>query len=369
MILPAEPLLFTPLYKEKIWGNGRIRTHLGRPLPAGSKIGESWEISDCGADQSIIASGPLSGMTLSRVADEAHDTLIGPADQAGGFPLLCKFIDAADRLSVQVHPSDNDARLNGWGTRGKAECWFVVDAGPSAHCIAGFNRDTTREEIRSALAEGSLATLLASVPISRGDVLLIPAGTVHAILGDSLLYEVEEMSDTTLRLYDWGRVDATGKPRALHIRDALAVVDTVAAGNRPLPPVTFETAGCRHSYRTACRHFAIEQYSFYRDAEIAVPGRRSFRIVTVVGGGLHLRYSGGKADLPLGCTALLPAIMGEVHAVGSAGSDILVSWVPDLAEEIVMPLRKQGVSLEAVRALGGFGTRNDLSACMEACGR
>jgi mannose-6-phosphate isomerase len=300
-------------------------------------------------------------MSLRRLAAEFPADLFGDAGSPGGFPLLCKFIDARDRLSVQVHPDDVQARANGWGEFGKTECWYIIDAKEDARCIIGFRRNLTVEELRSAAESGTLPGELSEVPIKPGDVVFIPAGTVHAILEGTLMYEVQETSDTTLRLYDWARLDAAGKPRSLRVREACAVVDRSALRTRPIPPVVLAGNGFSRNLRLACRYFAIEQYAFREASEAVMEARRSFRIVTVVRGGATLLYAGGRTELSLGETVLLPAILEETRIAGAAGADILVSWVPDLREEIVLPLRHRGVPEDAIRLLGGVGARNDLT--------
>jgi mannose-6-phosphate isomerase len=360
MKIPAEPIFFTPIYKETLWGGTALATRLCRPLSPARRIGESWEISGSVSDQSTVAAGPLAGMSLRRLADEYPHEIFGEAESSGGFPLLCKFIDARDRLSVQVHPDDAQARANGWGEFGKTECWYIIDAKENARCIIGFRRNLTVEELRSAVESETLPAELSEVPIKPGDVLFIPAGTVHAILEGSLMYEVQETSNTTLRLYDWGRLDASGKPRPLRVREACAIVDRSALHTHSLPPINLAGNGYSRSLRLACRYFAIEQYAFSEASEAVMEARRSFRILTVVRGGGTLLYPGGKTELSLGATVLLPAIMGDAHLAGAAGTDILVSWVPDLLKEIVIPLRAMRIPEEAIRLLGGVGSRNDL---------
>jgi mannose-6-phosphate isomerase len=359
--IPAEPLFFAPIYKETLWGGTALAERLGRPLSAAKRIGESWELSGYGNDQSTVAAGPLTGNHLARLSAEFPRELLGDIAASGTFPLLCKFIDASQRLSVQVHPDDTQARTNGWGEFGKTECWYIVDAMKGSRCILGFNRNLTIEELRSAVATSTLPDSLSSVAIKPGDMLFIPAGTVHAILEGSLMYEVQETSDTTFRLYDWARLDAAGKPRPLHINEACAVVDRSAFDNRPLPPITLAEKGFRRSIRVACRYFAIEQYAFMQDVEAVMAAKRSFRIVTVISGSACLLYPGGSTELSQGVTVLLPAIMREVRIAGTAGADIIVTWIPDLLQEIVLPLRAKCVRDEAIMNLGGFGARNDLA--------
>ena len=217
----------------------------------------------------MVADGPLAGTALGRLVAESADELLGKIETFGTFPLLFKFIDARDRLSVQVHPDDAQARENGWGEFGKTECWYVVDAKKDARIVVGFKENVTPKAISRAIENGSLHELLNSMPVKSGDVLFVPAGTVHAIMEGTVLYEIQETSDTTLRLYDWGRVDGAGKPRQLHVRDALTVIDTIAHdAHYRIPPITLEERGCLHSYCAACRYFAVERYRFLRAEEV-----------------------------------------------------------------------------------------------------
>jgi mannose-6-phosphate isomerase len=358
--LPAEPLFFNPIYKETIWGGSALRTRFKRPLEQGRTIGESWEVVSLGADQSVITQGPLAGATLGRLGAEAPEALLGGLEGAAGFPLLFKIIDARERLSVQVHPDDAQALEHGWGRNGKTECWYVIDAKENARIVAGFREEVSRERINRAIETESLDLLLNTVQVKSGDVFFIPAGTVHAIMEGILLYEVQETSDTTLRLYDWGRVDTSGKGRPLHVREALSIIDTHVHDHRPITPVVVDEGECRHSYRAACRYFALEHYAFKKETEVALPEKRSFRVLTVINGTIKLAYAAGKAMVSSGTTVVLPAVLRDVRASGSAGSEFLLSSVPDLQNEIIAPLRQRGVPDAAIARLGGFPERNDL---------
>ena len=361
MIVPAEPLFFKPICKESLWGGCALRTRFGRPFSPERSVGESWEIASHRVDQSTIVAGPLAGTTLEELVASAPRELLGTIETFGKFPLLFKFIDARDRLSVQVHPDDAQARAGGWGEFGKTECWYIVDAPENARVITGFSRDVTTDEVRRAIESSSLHDLLNFNPIKTGDILFIPAGTVHAILEGTLIYEVQETSDTTLRLYDWGRFDAQGKPRSLHVHDALAIVDTTSRGDCSIAPVIFESPGYRRSFRMACRYFALEQYDFSCDEEIILPARQSFRVLTVLSGSLRLQYPAGSSSVALGGTTLLPALLRDVRAFGAAGTRIMISWVPDLQSEIITPLQNLGIPDAAIERLGGGAQRNDLA--------
>lgn len=361
MTVTTEPLFFQPIYKQAIWGGNALFSKFGRPLSPDQTVGESWEIASHGVDQSRLISGARAGATLGELVKDSPETIFGKIATFDTFPLLYKFIDARDRLSVQVHPDDEQARANGWGEFGKTECWYVVDAKKNASIIAGFTADVTRAMITRAIENATLHELLNFIPVAPGDLLFIPPGTVHAIMDGTLIYEVQETSDTTLRLYDWGRVDARGQPRQLHVRDALTVLDMRSRGDYRIPPVTFEDGGCLHSYRVACRFFAVEQYSFLRDTDVIVPHKQSFRVISVMAGSIDLHNPNGTAHIPAGGTVLLPATAGDVRAAGAAGTNIIHSWVPDLQREIIAPLESRGVSAKEIERLGGFRERNDLA--------
>jgi mannose-6-phosphate isomerase len=358
--LPAEPLFLKPIYKETIWGGEALRTRFKRPLEKGRRTGESWEVVSLGADQSSVTQGPYGGVTLGRLTAEAPEALLGNLLSAGKFPLLFKFIDARERLSVQVHPDDEQALEHGWGIHGKTECWYVIDAKENARIVAGFREEVSFDKINRAIETESLDLLLNVIPVKSGDVLFIPAGTVHAIMEGTLLYEVQESSDTTLRLYDWGRVDAAGKPRPLHVREALSVIDTRAYEHRPVAPVVIDEGNCRHFYHSACRYFVLERYVFSREQEIALPAKRSFRVLTVISGTISLSYPAGKVAITAGTSVVLPAVLRDVRVSGSAGAEFLLSSVPDLAQEIIAPLRQRGILDASIAALGGFPERNDI---------
>ena len=363
MTVPAEPIFFEPVYKETLWGGTALSSRFGRRLPAGRFFGESWDLVSLGADQSTVPAGALAGKTLGQLTSAAPLQLLGAIETFGKFPLLYKFIDARDRLSVQVHPDDRQARANGWGEFGKTESWYIIDAPENARVIVGFKNDVTREAVISAIEKASLHELLNFIPVKAGDQLFIPAGTVHAIMEGILLYEIQESADTTLRLYDWGRVDSAGKPRRLHVHDALNLVDTHARGDYRIRPVVLEEKRCARSFRAACRYFALEQYSFALDEQIILPAKISFRVLTLLSGGLRLKYPSGSAELRPGVTALLPAALRDVRAAGSAGTELLLSSVPDLRGEVIVPLRERGIHDAAIAQLGG-PTGNDLLALL-----
>ncbi len=268
-----SPLRFEPIFKEKIWGGSALREKLNKAAPAGRPIGESWEVSGWGDSQTVVSAGEYMGLTLGELFALSPSDLVGKragaAESKGSFPLLFKFIDANENLSIQVHPNREQARSRGWGKRGKTEAWYVVDAAPTAKIAIGFNRnDVTREEVAEAADAGRLESLLNFVPARRGDTFFIPAGTVHAILDGILIYEVQEESNTTLRLYDWNRKCPAGNLRELHITDALDIINYNE--DRPLKPepvAVYKTE--TFIYETLCDNnkFLLSRCGFLKSGE------------------------------------------------------------------------------------------------------
>jgi len=214
------PLKFRPIYKPRIWGGHRLREVFGKDLPEGQTIGESWELADLPGDQSVITNGTLAGQTLAGVMQRHGQPIAGRPDLPSPFPLLIKFLDAQDWLSVQVHPDAQACRRLGHG-QPKSECWVIVDAPAHAFIYKGLRPGTTPQALRKAIAHGQVADLLRRVPVKPGQCHYLPAGTVHALGPGILVAEVQTPSDTTFRVFDWNRLDDTGKPRQLHLDQAM----------------------------------------------------------------------------------------------------------------------------------------------------
>ncbi|MDG5816279.1 class I mannose-6-phosphate isomerase [Chitinispirillales bacterium ANBcel5] len=320
-----SPAIFKPILKEKIWGGRSLEKKLNKTLPPSIPIGESWELSGWGDSQSIACGGEFKGKTLTDLFISDPISFAGKRClKRSGFPLLLKFIDATENLSVQVHPDKSQAQIHGWGENGKTECWYIIDAMPEAEIIAGFNRDVTEKEVKQAVLNGTLHHLLNYIPVKKGDVVFIPGGTVHAILGGALIYEVQEESDITLRLYDWNRKDDEGKGRELHLDEALKILNLKGGKvHIPEPSVIIDTPFCSRRLRCCCSDFTLEEYSFFSKGEIPVFPKDSFEALSVVAGSAKLKWSGGMINIALGQTVLLPANLKEVGLMGTAGSCVL----------------------------------------------
>lgn len=219
-------LRFTPLFRTRVWGGRRLETVLNRNLPDSQPYGESWDLVDRDADQSVVASGPLAGTSLNELWTGHRARVFGPAlaqSKAPRFPLLIKVLDCADDLSIQVHPPDQVApRLAG---EPKTEMWYVAAADPGARIFAGLRRGVTRDRFEKALEAGEVEALVHHLEPKVGDSLFVPSGRLHALGRGLLIYEIQQNSDTTYRVFDWNRVGLDGAPRELHVKQSLECID------------------------------------------------------------------------------------------------------------------------------------------------
>jgi mannose-6-phosphate isomerase len=219
------PLTFHPIFKERVWGGREIEKLYDKQLPPGQRIGESWEISDRLGAASVIANGPLAGKTLRWLMENHAAEILGDAKPAaeGRFPLLCKILDAQEKLSLQVHPpAAKTAELKG---EPKTEMWFIADAAPGAELFVGLKRGVTRSDFEKKISDGSVADCFHRIPVRAGDAMFLPSGRVHAIGDGLVIFEILQNSDTTYRVFDWNRTGLDGKPRDLHVAQSLASID------------------------------------------------------------------------------------------------------------------------------------------------
>jgi len=218
------PFTFQPRFKDRVWGGRHLARLYNKPLPAGQPIGESWEITDRPGDISVITNGPLAGTDLHWLVENHRAELLGDAKLQGDrFPLLIKLLDAREKLSLQVHPpADKATELGG---EPKTEMWFIADAEPGAELYVGLKRGVKRAEFESRIQDGSVAECFHRVPVKAGDAMFLPSGRVHAIGAGLVIFEIQQNSDTTYRVFDWNRVGLDGKPRELHVQQSLASID------------------------------------------------------------------------------------------------------------------------------------------------
>jgi mannose-6-phosphate isomerase len=218
------PLKFIPIVKERVWGGRNLEMLYRKPLPPNAPIGESWEISDRPGDASVIANGPLAGKNLRWLMENHERELLGGAQsQRGYFPLLIKILDAREKLSLQVHPPAHKA--SALGGEPKTEMWYIARAAPGAELYVGLKRGVTREEFERKIRDGTVAECFHRVPVKAGDAMFLPSGRVHAIGAGLVIFEIQQNSDTTYRVFDWNRFGADGRPRDLHVAESLASID------------------------------------------------------------------------------------------------------------------------------------------------
>jgi mannose-6-phosphate isomerase len=309
------PLRFEPIFKSMLWGGRRLPGFLRRP-ESPDPIGEAWVLSDVDGSPSRVANGPLAGTTLRELLAADRRGLLGDAEPANGrFPLLLKFIDAKQELSVQVHPTDEQARRVHPTAAGKTEAWVVLDANPQTSRIyAGFRPGVTADAFRRALADGTAPGTLHQFTPKPGDCVFLRAGTVHAIGADLLIFEVQQTSDITYRLYDWDRVDAkTGKPRGLHVDAGLACSDFAAGPCHPVVPA----ADRGRERLAACRYFTLHRVITDKPVSVGAAGRCTAAVCVAGRGTL-----GGEA-IAAGDVVLLPAAVGAAELVPAGRVTVL----------------------------------------------
>ncbi|MGI9086806.1 MAG: type I phosphomannose isomerase catalytic subunit [Chthoniobacterales bacterium] len=268
----SSPLVFAPLFMERIWGGRRLETLYGKSLPADRSIGESWEIVDRPEAQSVIISGPLQGHTLHHLWTTRRAEIFGKVPDAPRFPLFVKLLDARETLSLQVHPpAEIAAELGG---EPKTEFWYIADATAEAEIILGLTKPTTRDQFAEAVRAGQAAELVHRFPSRTGEGILLPSGRLHAVGGGNLIVEVQQNSDTTYRVFDWNRLDDSGTPRKLHIEESLRSItfDDVRPTSQPADGESL----VRHEL------FEIEKWQLTAAREVAPRGR--FAIIGCLSG-------------------------------------------------------------------------------------
>ena len=326
---PLYPLRFEPIFTANLWGGRRLPAYLNRTVPHADPVGEAWVLSDVDGSPSRVAAGPLAGVTLRELLAADPARVVGRAKAPQGrFPLLLKFLDARQELSVQVHPNDEQAARLGLGKFGKTEAWVVLDRDPAtSRLYAGFAEGVTAADFRTALAAGTTPRTLHGFTPAAGDCVFLEAGTVHAIGADLFLFEVQQTSDITYRLYDWDRVDAkTNRPRELHVEAGLACADFGRGPCRPVAPAVSVRDGVRREKLVACGHFTLERFT------AAVPFRvgaaNECRAVVCVGGSGELEWAGARYPLRAGDVYLLPAEVGAARAVPAPELTLLECGLP-----------------------------------------
>jgi mannose-6-phosphate isomerase len=298
------PLPLEPKLSPAIWGGSALVERYGKHGDPSFALGESWECYDANA----IASGPFEGTTLATLRTELGAALMGPLDATARFPILTKIIDARDNLSVQVHPDDAYARRVEHQPNGKTECWYILDAAPGAELVLGWNRDTDRAEYERRVADGTLGELLRRVPVKPGDAFYLPAGTLHAIGAGIVLFEVQQASDLTYRIFDYNRKDPNGRARELHVEKAADVLDYRQSHAHALRGLRYQLDGLMRTTLVADPHFIVERVELEENAHgLDLEGQPL--VVLALGGPVELEVRGEAVRLEPYASALIPAAM------------------------------------------------------------
>ncbi len=291
------PLKFEPIYKQRIWGGQKLRDFFNKDIPPFEKIGESWELADLPNDKSVISNGELAGQTFIWAIQKYPQEIIGNDSFIGPFPLLIKFIDAEDILSVQVHPDQETCQRRGKG-KPKTECWYIISAAQSAFIYKGLKKNVTKEQFSDAIKKGTVIDLLEKVPVKAGECHFLPAGTAHSIGAGLLIAEIQTPSDTTYRVFDFSRVDQKGKPRQLHIEEALESIHF----NVTTEDLSVTTIG----RLVDCEYFKIDKGHQAKGCELLLsPGKMKILII-LTGSGTILSSDTNPVELKAGDTILIP---------------------------------------------------------------
>ena len=354
-------LAFEEGYVERMWGGDKLRRIYHKATPGGARIGEAWMIADHPQHVSVVADGPHKGQTLRQLLEDDPARILGTRAQLtvhGRFPLLLKLLDAGDKLSIQVHPDDEAALRWGESDVGKREMWYVLQSDEDSMLYCGMRPETTREEFEAALIAGSLADLLIRFPAREGTAVFVDAGTVHAIGGGSLLAEIQQNSDLTYRVDDWGRVQPDGTPRDLDLEKAMDVTQFGSKHTGAARPAAYTSGAARISVLAACRHFAAERVDLASRYHCDTRGE-SFVLLLGISGDFTVKSQGTAHDLKPG-SALMVAGSATDFNVEGTGS-FLRYYVPDLEADIRQPLSAAGHLEDTIVRLGGDPDTSDLA--------
>ena len=341
-MFPAfPPLVFEPLYRSYLWGGRRLASKLGKNLPVEGIWAESWEIVDHPQGQSVVQNGDWQGWTLGRLLSEHREAILGPESQVSlegsegrphvsRFPLLLKYLDCQNDLSVQVHPDDAYGLQMASPDLGKTEAWYIIDAEPGSVLYAGLKPNVSRKDLAGAIEAGKTEECLHAIYPQAGDCIFIPAGTVHALGAGLLVAEIQQASDCTFRLYDWNRVDAAGKFRPLHIDQALEVIDFEQG---PIERVSARQVPDRNTPELGLPEFGPQELvdcDKFRLVRFDRPLRYALdlptcRIVTVPKGTATIETSHGSIELRAGDSALIPQACAQASLVVGPDTTVLAA--------------------------------------------
>jgi len=329
--IPLYPLRFEPIHQYRLWGGRRLADLLSTPLPGDGLIGEAWLLSDRNDHPSLVADGPLKGKTIAQVLKQSPEDFLGNlAGHYTHFPLLLKFLDVQKELSVQVHPSDAYKELILPGDTGKTEAWVVLEKGPEARIYAGLKPAATADVLRQAIATGTLPGQLASFAPRVGDAVFIRAGTVHS-LRDVVVFEVQENSDVTFRLYDWDHIDPkTGRRRPLQVDQAMACINFDQGVICPVTPQAHETKPLPWEKLIHCDHFGVWRVS--GEFPFTAGAARTCRVLVCIDGRGDLEHAGVNYPFGEGDVLLLPAAVGACSCRPNGTVTVLEISLPEISK-------------------------------------
>lgn len=389
------PLKFNEIFKEKIWGGRRLESFLGKRLSEDKFIGESWEIADHGKDISVVKNGISKGENLKKLIKSFKRELIGKdikLSRGGRFPLLFKYIDVSEKLSIQVHPDDEYAYLNERDETGKTEAWYVVWAKPGAQLVCGLKEYISRRRFKKVIESKKIEDYLNYITVNKGDLIFIPPGTIHTIMGGVMLAEIQQNSDATYRIFDWDRVDRYGKSRELHIDKALDVIDFSLVRNYKIQPLSINIDRNVIKYLIACEKFVVELCEIFGEYKVDCDGSKFYILSFLEGNGqifygneYDINLNTKALDIKKGETILLPALLGKtmIKTVNKVrenelrdnrlknnklrGNKIrenklkfLKFYIPDITKDVIKPLISSGFTKKEIVGLGGWNKVNDI---------
>jgi mannose-6-phosphate isomerase len=322
------PLRFEPIYQYRLWGGRHLASLLTAPLPSGP-IGEAWLLSDRDDHQSRVTDGPLRGQTLGQLLEQFPKQLLGKlAGRFRRFPLLLKFLDVHEMLSVQVHPTKANTNLLPAGETPKTEAWVVLEAGIQSRIYAGLKPDTTEAKLRGALTNGTVVDRLACLTPKPGDAIFLRAGTVHSLGGDLVVFEIQQNSDVTFRLYDWDHIDPrTGKPRALQVDKAMACIDFSEGPVSLVAPVVEATTPVERERLFRCEHFWL--WRLRGQLPFTVGEADLPRVLVCVEGEGQVEHGSATYAVGRGDVFLLPAVIGKCVFRPRGAVILLEILIPD----------------------------------------
>ncbi len=316
------PLTFQPIFKDRVWGGRELERLYAKKIPANAPIGEAWEIADRPHDENVVTNGALAGKNLRWLMEHHAAEILGDAKPAaaGRFPLLCKILDARDKLSLQVHPpAAKAAELKG---EPKTEMWFIADAAPDASLYVGLKDGVTRAEFEQKISDGSVADCFHRIPVRAGDTMFLPSGRVHAIGSGLVIFEIQQNSDTTYRVFDWNRVGLDGQPRELHIAQSLASIDFNDFAPKLVETKFVIDGQVQKRALVNDPLFNVEAWKLNSGAGGLLKSKK-LQIIAATNGQIEIKSGATSVNLSAGQFALIPASLERTEIVAKSDAGLL----------------------------------------------